>query len=200
MLAPRQTSEDGAGRIASWEGWSATPYKDCVGVWTWGYGHARIGQEPMPSCLTKPDGLALLKADIAKHTKPIDALLGGVELTQHQYDALASWLFNVGPHALAVSGVRTCLLRGDYAAVPAALALWCKAGGVLNKGLLARRRAEGALFTAPDVVTQPMIVEYRGPIEAFTEAEMNAILGQVAVNLQAETWALLDEGRGGDRV
>jgi len=82
-----------------------------------------------------------------------------VALTQGQFDALVSILFNVGPGAkgekdgiiFLASGRSSTLLRklnaGDYAGAADEFRKWCHgAGNTLLEGLVTRRARERALF------------------------------------------------------
>lgn len=81
--------------------------------------------------------------------------LGGLSLNQNQYDALVSFIFNVGTGAFRYSTMRRLLQAGDHAEAAKEFLRWTHAGGKENKGLLARRKAEQALFTAP--LTEPYL-------------------------------------------
>ncbi|PNX16545.1 muraminidase [Burkholderia sp. 129] len=81
-----------------------------------------------------------------------------LELTQSQFDALVSFVFNIGPGKPGVkdglvylrSGGSSTLLRKlrakDYAGAAEQFLLWDKAGGKPMAGLTRRRRAERTLF------------------------------------------------------
>lgn len=64
-------------------------------------------------------------------------------ITQHQFDALVSFVFNTGK--LANTGLLKKLNGNDYAAVPAEFMKWTKSKGEVLKGLVRRRKAEVAL-------------------------------------------------------
>ena len=68
-------------------------------------------------------------------------------LTQYQFDALVSFVFNVGVGAFGGSTLLRRLNQGDYNAVPAELMRWVNSGGTPLPGLVRRRRAEGVLFS-----------------------------------------------------
>lgn len=145
-------SENGAEFIASWEGFVDHPYKPLPSetYWTWGYGH--YGQD-----VPTPDGRGGPKIARAQALKVLAqdagvaeaAVRSGVEvrLTQNQFDALVSFVFNVGTGAFAGSTLRAVLNAGRYAAVPGELMRWVNAGGHPVQGLVNRRRAEADLFT-----------------------------------------------------
>ena len=69
-----------------------------------------------------------------------------VPLKQNQFDALCSWVYNLGPANLKASTLLKVLNSGDYEGVPAQIKRWNKAGGNVNAGLVRRREAEAALW------------------------------------------------------
>ena len=69
-----------------------------------------------------------------------------VNLSQNQFDALVSWVYNLGPANLQSSTLLKVLNSGDYSGVPAQIERWNKAGGKVLEGLIRRREAESALF------------------------------------------------------
>ena len=73
-----------------------------------------------------------------------------VALSQHQFDALVSWVYNLGPANLKSSTLLKVLNSGDYEGVPAQIKRWNKAGGKVLKGLVRRREAEALLFAGRD--------------------------------------------------
>src|SRR5882672_5904519 len=98
---PTKLSKDGAGFIAGFEGFSAKPYRDAVGVWTQGFGHTH-GVGPNSKKITRDRGLELLQQDAAKAATAVRDLVE-VPLTQKEFDALVSFTFNLGAGALAES-------------------------------------------------------------------------------------------------
>jgi lysozyme len=89
---------------------------------------------------------AALKADLLRFTVSLRALLGAAKTTQHQFDAMLSLAFNIGPGNFAKSSVLKNHIAGKYAAAAAAFALWNKAAGKVMPGLTRRRAAEAALY------------------------------------------------------
>jgi lysozyme len=71
-----------------------------------------------------------------------------VPLTQNQFSALCSFVYNEGAGRLQTSTLLKLLNAGDYAAVPAQLMEWVFGGGKKLPGLVTRREAEAALFAA----------------------------------------------------
>ena len=69
-----------------------------------------------------------------------------VPLNQSQFDALCSWVYNLGPANLKTSTMLRVLNEGKYELVPSEMKKWCKAGGKVLEGLQRRRLAESMLF------------------------------------------------------
>lgn len=139
----RRISETGLALIKQWEGLRLRAYRCPAGVWTIGYGHTgnvRAGME-----ITEEDADALLVSDLATFERAV-AQAVKVPLTQHQFDALVSFAFNVGVEAFRKSTLLRKLNALDYAAVPGELAKWVYAGGRKLDGLVSRRAAEAGLW------------------------------------------------------
>ena len=71
-------------------------------------------------------------------------------MSQHQFDALVSWTFNLGPSNLKASTMLKVLNSGNYEDVPEQIKRWNKAGGKVLDGLIRRREAEALLFSGED--------------------------------------------------
>jgi GH24 family phage-related lysozyme (muramidase) len=141
-------SPAGAQLIASFEGFRSHPYRDAVGVWTIGYGSTRgVGESTPP--VTPAQALARMMREVgATYGAAVDGL--GLPLNQHQYDALVSFVYNVGPGGVAAStSVGRHLRARRWRDAADALLAWDKAGGRRLEGLTRRRRAERALFLSP---------------------------------------------------
>ncbi|MEA2370280.1 MAG: lysozyme [Solirubrobacteraceae bacterium] len=140
-------SPAGVALIKEFEGFTngGLPYKDMVGVWTIGYGHTE-GVGPSSPRLTEKQASALLARDLdAKYGPPVNAI--GVSLTQPQFDALVSFVYNVGPGGVDSSTrVGQALRAKNWQAAADGLLAWNKAGGAPVAGLTRRRQAERALF------------------------------------------------------
>lgn len=92
-----QVSAQGMMDIVSHEAICLEPYLDSVGVWTIGIGQTKDdGFDPRTAGpLTVQQAIDLFKRKIKPYAAAVDAL--GLDLKQHQYDALVSFCFNVGP-------------------------------------------------------------------------------------------------------
>ena len=121
------------------------PYKDAAGVLTIGWGHTNHHEPKFDNAvLWSAEKCDLtLRSDIAVFEKHVSEL-AKVPLTQVQFDSLVSWAFNTGGPKTATLWKR--LNAGEYAAVPAELRKWVRAGGRELRGLVRRRDAEAELF------------------------------------------------------
>ncbi len=68
------------------------------------------------------------------------------QLTQNEYDALASLCFNIGCTAFGKSTLVKLLNAGDYDAASKEFKRWDKQNGLVLAGLTKRRAAEAELF------------------------------------------------------
>jgi len=82
--------------IREGEGFFARVYDDGAGNQTIGYGHMLQPGESFARGLTEPKARDLLAQDVARIVNPaLDRVT--TPLTQNQVDALASFIYNVGP-------------------------------------------------------------------------------------------------------
>lgn len=100
-----------------------------------------------------------LRRELAKCEAAVLKLVT-VDLTQPQFDALVSFVYNCGEGALKVSSILKKLNRGDVAGAAASFSAWNKATvkgrKVELRGLTRRRAAEKALFLSePEEIEEP---------------------------------------------
>jgi len=144
-------SESGIDLIKRFEGLELEAYQDIAGVWTIGYGHT--GPEVAAGMqISERDADALLRKDLRPREQAVAGAVR-VPLNQNEFDALVSFVYNVGVAALSGSTALKRLNRGDRIGAADALTWWNKAtlGGVLREvlGLTRRRAVERALFLTP---------------------------------------------------
>lgn len=139
-----KTSDKGLSLIKGFEGFRGRAYKCPAGVWTIGYGHTGL-EVKSGSVITEWQGGELLKKDIARFERAIDNLVK-VPLNQNQFDALVSFVFNVGEVAFSKSTLLKLLNAKDYTGAAAQFPRWNKGGGKVLPGLVKRRAAERKLF------------------------------------------------------
>lgn len=112
-------------------------------VWTIGYGHTHTTKQGMR--ITEAQAEALLRKDIAWVEEAVNKFVV-VPLTQNQFDALASFVFNVGEGAFSKSTLLRLLNSGDYEGAANQFLRWNKQKGRILKGLTKRREEERKLF------------------------------------------------------
>jgi lysozyme len=126
--------------LAGWEGFRDKAYDDGVGVQTIGFGSTAGVKRG--DTITVERALVKLGADVAKHEQGLRACIGAVPLYQYEWDAYASWAFNVGTGAACGSTLVKRLRAGDYAGACKELLRWDRAGGRVLRGLTLRRQSE----------------------------------------------------------
>ena len=145
-------SKQGLEHIAEFEGFRPKLYNDPAGHATIGFGHlvhkGKIdGSEPAEfrKGISRERALELLRADAATAEAAVRSAVA-VPLAQHQFDALVSFVFNVGAGAFRKSTLLQRINAGNHATVRSELARWNKGGGKVLPGLVRRREAEADLY------------------------------------------------------
>ena len=141
-----KTSDLGIALIKRFEGFCAKVYTCPAGKPTIGYGHVVKSGERFGT-LTEAQATDLLRADAEIAAYSVKRCISA-PLTQNQFDALVSFTFNLGGGALETSTLRSFINTGRLEAVPRELNRWVFAKGQRLPGLIARRKAEGQLFSA----------------------------------------------------
>jgi lysozyme len=143
-------SPAGLALIKKWEGWFPTAYKDPVGVWTIGWG--TIGVEARPGrTITKEQGEAFLLAELKDIERYVKNYVT-VPLTQYQFDALVSLVYNIGPGNFRRSTLLKMVNRKRFSAAAAQFQRHNTARDretgkrIVLKGLTSRRLDEALLF------------------------------------------------------
>lgn len=165
------TSAKGLLLIRKWEGFKPKAYKDVAGYWTIGIGTLIDTVEEqylLNRTITETEGLRLLAKDLDLYERMVNKLLTK-PLTQNQFDAVMSLVYNIGIGAF----MRSTLLKklntnpNDTRRIPRAslkqpalinylktkgiaslntitysFMVWNTAGGVFVKGLANRRLDE----------------------------------------------------------
>ena len=144
-------SIEGIALIKKFEGCLLESYLCAAGVPTIGYGSTKgiklgmtITQEEAEEVLLKD--VAIFEGFVLEASE--------MPLSQHQFDALVSWTYNLGPSNLNASTMLKVLNKGSYEDVPAQIKRWNKATvngeRVVLDGLVRRREAEALLFAGLD--------------------------------------------------
>lgn len=162
-----KTSAKGRKLIAQREGNKLVAYIDTVGVWTIGVGHTAAAGAPAPKRgmrITAAESDAILARDLVDVEAAVNSSVK-VKLSQDQFDAIVSMVFNIGAGAWRKS---TCLRRlnaGDYAGCARAMMMWNKPPEITG-----RRRGEMVQFigTAP---AMPVTLMSRPEMEEDVSAD-----------------------------
>lgn len=158
MSEPMRISPQGIDLIKRFEGLSLEAYQDVAGVMTIGYGHTagfKDGRFGPDTQITAPQAEALLREDLAQREDNLNlwAEINGVHLNQNEFDALISFIFNIGFAAFEGSTAARRLIGGNRGGAAKALTRWNRASVAGEKihvlGLTRRRAAEKALFLQP---------------------------------------------------
>lgn len=134
--------------IERFEGFRGEIYNCIGGKPTIGYGHVvkENEGEKFSKGITQEDARALLIRDL-KETY-VTGLIRQVKvpLTQYQFDALASFIYNLGEENLRQSTLLTLLNEEKYDQASPQFPRWCHANKNYVRGLFKRRIAEMFIF------------------------------------------------------
>lgn len=142
-----KTSQAGIDLIKEFEGFRSKAYPDPGtggAPWTVGYGHTSAAGPPKVDpglMVTAEQAEDILQSDLKRFEQSINELVHP-KLTQNQFDALVSFVYNVGISAFAKSTLLKRINADQFDQVPAEFMKWTRAGGKELPGLVRRRRAE----------------------------------------------------------
>jgi lysozyme len=136
-------SDDGLALIKSAEGLRLSAYLCPANVWTIGYGTTRGVKAGQAISAIKAE--ELLREDVRQFERAVSEAVD-VPITQGQFDALVSLVYNIGTGAFKKSTLLRLLNQSRYAEAAAQFARWNKGGGKVLPGLVKRRAAERKLF------------------------------------------------------
>ena len=144
----RDISEKGYAIIREFEGFKAEAYLDTGGVWTIGFGTIKY---PNGQRVKKGDTCTREQAEqwLKNDCKWVDTCLDKyvtAKTTQNQFDALASFVYNIGETAFAKSTMLTLLNQNNFTAAANQFDRWVFDNGKRITGLANRRTKEKALF------------------------------------------------------
>ena len=143
-----QSSQAAIDLIKEFEGLRNERYDDGAGNATIGYGHKVLPTDNIPSYINQAEADFLLRQDLRRTEIAIYRNVK-VPLNQNQYDALVSFIFNLGTMPFT-KGFGNLLNSGDYHGAADRMPLYDKmtVNGELVEveGLKTRRTAERELF------------------------------------------------------
>ncbi len=147
-------SDDGIDLITQHEGFSAHVYEDIAGNPTIGYGHLLEPGEAYPNGITEGEARNILRDDVGTAEAAIRNNVD-VDLTQSQFDALTSLVYNIGAGAFRNSTLLNRLNQGDYEGAADQFLAWGNSRNEQGQlepdvGLARRREEERTLFLSED--------------------------------------------------
>ena len=118
-------SDTGLSLIKSFEALRLTPYRDSNGYWTWAWGHKQGPHETIPASVTSDDAESILVTDVSFAVQDVNSLIV-TDIEQTIFDALTSFLFNVGLTQLRAQPHRTmsAIQAHDWKATCTAMLRW----------------------------------------------------------------------------
>ena len=120
-------------------------YKCAGRKWTIGYGHTRGVREGQK--IDKETANKLLQEDVEYVEKFLAKEPYAEDITQSQWDALVSFIFNLGIGNYESSTLRKKILRDiDDATIPNEFRRWVHANGKVLPGLVKRREWEAQMY------------------------------------------------------
>ncbi len=138
-------SSDGLDLIKQFEALRLEPYQDIAGNWTIGFGHLIAPDENLMRQISRAKAEQLFAVDIAEAEACLrDAVK--VPIKQNQFDALASFTFNLGCGNFRSSTMLRLLNGERYYEAGDQLTRWNKSGGQADAGLTRRRETEKSLY------------------------------------------------------
>lgn len=129
--------------IRQFEGLRLTAYRCPSGIWTIGYGHTS-GVKP-DDTITQAQANELLEKDVNE----VEAYLNRAQLNinQNQFDALTSFIFNIGQTAFTASTMLKLIRKNpNNPAIAAQFSRWIHSNGKVLPGLQRRREEESKLY------------------------------------------------------
>lgn len=148
-------SKKGMELVKKYEGFRNNAYLDSVGVPTIGYGTTKYPngtKVKLGDTITQGEALVLMEQQINEHSSGIRSLIK-VPLNQNQFDALASFAYNLGAGIFQKDKALTRYINDkDWANANRVMKLYNKGDGKVLQGLINRRNAEVELFLSGNVI------------------------------------------------
>lgn len=134
--------------LKSLEALRLTAYLDGGGEWTVGYGHT--GMVKSGDKISRTRAEELFRADVGTAVACIRHWVK-MPLHQREFDALVSFVFNIGGGQFSKSTMLKYLNRGHYFAAEMEFPRWNKDNGRTVRGLTIRREKERRWFTGSEL-------------------------------------------------
>lgn len=137
-------SATGELKLVQREGERLRAYQDTKKIWTIGIGHTSAAGAPkvVPHLvITKDESRAIFRRDLAPVLTYLNSKQPRWSLAQWEFDALVSFIHNIGLSGFKSSTVHRRLDAGQKSLVPAAMLMWNK-----PKEIIGRREQEAKQF------------------------------------------------------
>lgn len=131
--------------VKHFEGFRSRVYLCAGGYPTTGYGHLIRSGEDFSSGISKEQSEILLARDLESSERAV-LRLTKVSLSDGQFDALVSFVFNLGSGCYQRSTLRKKVNREEHLDASNTFWMYRRAGGKIQKGLVLRREAERKLY------------------------------------------------------
>lgn len=127
------------------------PYLCAAGKWTLGYGEVvgEEGAEAFKNGITDAEALTRFRKKLEVFVAGINKVIR-VPITQNQFDMLVSIAYNNGIGAIQKSTLVRHINNRLYQQAADEFPKWCHCNGLVNKGLVNRRKRERAIFLQRD--------------------------------------------------
>lgn len=132
--------------IREMEGLRLSPYRVGSGRLTAGYGHELADEEKRISWpIDKQKAERWLQDDVMIAEKCLEETIEA-PLQQHEWDALVSFVYNIGSGAFRKSTIRKRINAGDWKGAANQFERWIYANHEVLPGLIMRREVERMMF------------------------------------------------------
>jgi lysozyme len=169
-------SDDCDRLVRHFESFRPVAYKCPAGIWTVGYGFTE-GVHPGDT-ITIAEASRRLKIELEDHAQVVREAIPDTPLTQGQFNALVSYVFNIG-HILEtlLAKLKARDMAGALLEFPRA----CRAEGKPLKGLYRRRLAESCMWSGLpwEGATAPHLIQLTSDAQGFIDFSRTTTLEEV---------------------
>jgi lysozyme len=174
---------NGKRQYAEWQG------ERVIGTLTIGIGHTNAAKHPLKIKqglrVTEKEACEILDVDLDECEQAVRDQVK-VPLTQGQFDACVSFVFNCG--AGNFKNIAKRLNRGDYRGARAAFDFYVKSKGKTLAGLQRRRDEEQALWDQRNIPPPDEIVEHTEEVDPMPQVEKAKDLRKVSRKFVVFAW------------
>lgn len=146
MFQPMKISQQGRSLLTLREGRVLKAYRDSRGIWSIGVGHTSMAGAPkvvQNLVISEAQCDAIFSKDLLPSENAVNAVLAraNLRITQSQFDALISFVHNIGVGGFNTSTVAKRLVSNDMAGIPSAMLMWNEPPEIIG-----RRKQEAEQF------------------------------------------------------